>query len=97
MTSLSPVERSALQSFMRQIPSSAHGDDWQDAYLSALSACESGADNGWAKKGRSVALLAVLGPLLISGSRLDINRARELILIEMQGYAKQKADEVNDD
>lgn len=97
MTSLSPVERSALQSFMRQIPSTTHGDDWQDAYLSALSAAESGADNGWAKKGRSVALLAVLGPLLISGSRLDINRARELILIEMQGYAKQKADEVNDD
>ena len=97
MTSLSPVERSALQSFMRQIPSTTHSDDWQDAYLSALSACESGADNGWAKKGRSVALLAVLGPLLISGSRLDINRARELILIEMQGYAKQKADEVNDD
>ena len=97
MTSLSPAESSALQSIFAQIPSPTYGDDWQDAYLSALSAAESGSDSGWAKQGRSAALLAVLGSLLMSGSRLDINRARELVLIEMQGYAKQKADEVNDD
>lgn len=92
---LDPAEVAALEESIRQTDViHSHSDRWQDAYQSAMALAESGVDQSWVKSAKALEVLAQIGPQLLSGCPVQLGKARDLILREMQAWAECHADEI---